>query len=988
MNEQQSQIQEDLRGILAGEVSCDPATLQLYASDASIYQIAPLAVVRPKSTADVCACVEYAREHRLPLHARGAGSGLAGESLGAGMVLDFSRHLRRILWFRDGQVRVQPGVTLAQLTAYLAVRGRRFPPDPANGAVTTMGSVAAINGGGSRSLQFGLAGNFLPGLEAVLSDGKAIECGEEPLTALPDEPYPSRKREIIGEVADLVRRHAEQIARGRPLSRFNRCGYNVFDILTDRTLDLARLLVGSEGTLGLITELTVETVPLPPSRALAILLFDRLETAAKTALQLLESQPSACDLLDRRLLSLARDQDPRYELLIPPTAEAALLVEQEGTADATAAERLEKTLAKAGTTAARRFDFWMATEPDDVEFLWRIARRVSPMLFRLKGPTRPVPFIEDLAVPPAEMPAFLVRLQNIFKRHQVTFSLFAHAGHGQIHVRPFLDPTDPEHVRTLRNLAGEVYREVLEIRGTISGEHGTGLSRTAFLPLQYGELYATFREIKRIFDPHHLFNPGKIVGDDPFLPVRNLRDRPTSEGDSASSAGAAATEPAVVPLQLLWTPTELTQTARRCNGCGACRSTAPGGRMCPVFRVLPTEEASPRAKANLMRGLMSGALPPEAMAAPEFKAIVDLCFNCKMCKTECPAEVDIPRLVLEAKAGFVAENGLRFSDAMLARLDWLSAVGSRFSWVGNWALTQPWARWLLEKIFGIARARKLPKFARRPFLRQAARRRLTRPVKRPDPKVLYFVDTFANYHDPELADAFVSILEHNGVAVYVPPTQITSGMSLVSAGLLDKARQIARHNLGILAEGVRQGYTIVATEPAAVICLTQEYPDLLEDPEARLVADHTEEACSYLRRLHREGKLRVDFRPLDARIAYHQPCHIKALDVGTPGLDLLRLIPKLEIEALEKGCSGMAGTWGLQRDNFRNSVRIGYDLMVSLRAPHLLAGTTECSACRMQMEQGTPKPTVHPLKLLAGAYGLIAGPEALLTTENESLTVS
>lgn len=1003
MKDQQAQIQEDLRGILEGDVSCDPVTAQLFATDGSIYQIPPLAVVRPKSTADVVACVQYAREHHLPIHARGAGSGLAGESLGTGVVMDFSRHLRRILWYRDGQARVQPGVTLKQLNDFLAARGRRFPPDPANGAVTTMGSVAAINGGGSHSLQFGLAGDFLPGLEVVLADGRRIEAHEEPLSGtgpIEDE----GKRALVHQVAELLKQNADLIERRRPKSRFNRSGYNVFDVLEEGHFDLARFFVGSEGTLGLITELTVDTAPEAPSRALAILLFDRLETAAKTALELRVEAPSACDLLDRRLLGLARDQDPRFDLLIPPTAEAALLVEQEGNASETAAERLERTVRRATRHGSRAVEHWIAETPEDVEFLWRIARQVSPMLSRLKGPSRPTPFIEDMAVPPDEMPSFLVKLQNVFKRHQVTYSLFAHAAHGQIHVRPFMDLARPDDVRTLRVLAAEVYHQVFEVQGTISGEHAAGLSRTAFLPQQYGELYAVFREIKRIFDPHNRLNPGKIVGDDPFLTVRNLRDPPPAAGSTLSPGGGESSlagapseaalgapeppAPPVIPLQLLWTPAELTETARRCNGCGACRTTSPGARMCPMFRVNPIEEATPRAKPNLLRAVLAGTLPPESILKPEFKEVADLCFNCKMCKTECPAGVDVPRLALEAKAEYVAEHGLRFSDSMLARLDWLSAFGSRFSWLANWALTQPWARWVLEKIVGVARARKLPRFATRPFMRRAARMRLTRPTKRPGPKVLYFVDAFANYYDPELAEAFVSILQHHGVGVYVHPAQQPSGMALVSAGMLDRARQVARHNLSLLAEGVRQGYTIVATEPAAVVCLTQEYPDLLEDSEAQLVASHTVEACHYLWKMHLAQQLRLDFKPIDARVAYHQPCHIRALQIGSPALHLLRMIPKLQVEALDKGCSGMAGVWGLKRENFRTSVRIGYDLMVALREKSLLAGATECSACKMQMEQGTPKPTIHPVKLIAGAYGLLPSVFSLLTRENQQLVVS
>ena len=638
----------------------------------------------------------------------------------------------------------------------------------------------------------------------------------------------------------------------------------------------------------------------------------------------------------------------------------------------------------------------------------------------MKGSTRPVPFVEDMAVPPAALPDFLVRMQNTLKRHQVTASLFGHVGHGQLHIRPFLDLAQAADVRKMEDLAADLYREVLEVGGTISGEHGDGLSRTPFIPQQYGPLYDVFREVKRIFDPAGILNPGKIIANEGQSITRDLRPvrllgeatngggglaaavgstsdgalpaaaatTPASDGGLANAANGAAAAAPPIEVQLNWTLAELSATAQRCNGCGVCRANSAELRMCPIFRVAPAEESSPRAKANLLRGVLSGQFDPAVLATDEFKAVADLCVNCHQCRLECPAGVDIPKLMIEAKAAYVATNGLQPSDWILARFDRLSALGSRFRSLANWAIANRQARWLLEKLLGIAQGRKLPRFASPTFLHLAARRRLTKPTRRSGRKVLYFVNTYANYHDPQLAEALVAVLEHNGVAVYVPPEQGPSGMAMISMGVLDPARRLAARNLPLLAEAARQGYQIVVTEPSTAICLTHEYLNLTDDNDARLVAANTLEACTYLWRLHQQGQLQLDFQPINASLAYHLPCHLKALGNGAPGEHLLRLIPSLSVQRVEKGCSGMAGTYGLRRENYRTSLRAGWELISHMRRPELQAGTTECTACKMQMEQGTTKPTIHPLKLLALAYGLMPELAERLTARGEELVAT
>ena len=342
----------------------------------------------------------------------------------------------------------------------------------------------------------------------------------------------------------------------------------------------------------------------------------------------------------------------------------------------------------------------------------------------------------------------------------------------------------------------------------------------------------------------------------------------------------------LLELQLNWDPAQVVHVVRACNGCGDCRAQAAAVRMCPIFRILPSEEASPRAKANLIRGVLTGELPLSSLTSDEFKRVADLCVNCQMCAVECPARVDIPKLMLEGKGAYVAANGLGLHDRIMSRLDLASALACRVSPLANWALKNRLMRWLMEKTLGIAQGRKLPRVASRTFLRRAARRKLTRPARRSGRRAAYFVDLYANYHDPQLAEATVAVLEHNGVSVYVPPEQVQAGTAAISCGALDIARQLARQNVAVLAEAVRQGYQIVATEPAAALSLIREYPNLLDDVDVRLVADNTSEVCTYLWRMHTQGKLQLDLHPIYATLGYHA-----ALPVEGPRRGLARRAP-------------------------------------------------------------------------------------------------
>ncbi|MCE5302887.1 MAG: anaerobic glycerol-3-phosphate dehydrogenase subunit C [Planctomycetaceae bacterium] len=1001
LDQQRERIQDDLRGLVTGEVRCDDVFLQLSASDASIYEIRPQGVVRPRCSADVAACVQYAAQKRIPVHARGAGTGVAGESLGPGLCVDFSTHLHRIIRQDGPRVRVQAGIVHERLNWQLRRAGRLFGPDPTTSAMTTIGSMIAVDAAGSRRLKYGSTRRHVQSLQVVLADGQVLELGSEPLVDGQSVSTIPRKRDLINQVASLLRERADVIRQGRLPGPLSHCGYHLAGVLGDDSLDLAALLTGSEGTLALVTEALLNTDPLARHRGMALLMFDSVEKAARTALDILPFQPTACDLVDRRHISLAREGEPRFNQLIPSEAEAVLLVEQEGDDPLEIRDQVRRMVDELWHQKRLAFGARQAFEEEEIAMFWHLIDRVRPTLYRLKGPSRPVPVVDDVAVPPDAMADFVVRLQNVLKRNLVTAALFCHAGHGQLHIQPFLDLSNPEDVERMRRLADELYQEVAAVGGILGGEHACGLSRTPFLRNQAGPLYDVFVEVKRIFDPQNILNPGKIVGDDPELltrylcpPLQSPSPKP-EKSDVEEPAAAAATEESsspslrnLVELQLNWDPARVHSPVSDCNRCGECRTQSPGDRMCPIFRFALAEEASPRAKANLIRGVLTGQLDLHLLTSDEFKTIVDLCVHCHSCRLECSAGVDVPRLMRESKGAFVAANGLSLADWAMTRLDLLGGMAGVASAPVNWALANRQMRWLLEKTFGISQGRKLPRVSARNFLRRTARRHGTRPSRRGSQKVLYFVDVYANYFDPQLADAAVAVLEHNGVAVYVPPEQRPAGMPSIAAGAIDHARRLAERNVATLAEAVRQGYHVVTTEPAAALCLRHEYPQLIDEDDARLVAAHSSDACEYLWQMHARGQLQLDFRPLNLAVGYHLPCHLRALDVGSPGRQLLGLIPGVRLREVEAGCCGMAGTYGLLHKNYRNSLRAGWKLISRLRDPSIQAGATECSACKIQMEQGAAKPTLHPVKLLALAYGLMPEVARLLVSSGEEWTAT
>ncbi len=934
------QLADELRGIVRGALVVDPLGRGLYATDASPFHLLPAAVVTPRDEDDLCVIVRYAHERGVSLTARGAGTGLSGESLGSGIVLDLSTHFRALGPIRGDTVEVEPGVTLAELNAALAKIGRRFAPDPASGASCTLGGMIATNASGGTAFLHGTTRDHIHSLRFVLDDGTV--CG-------PDDPFPPER---VAALRTLQDENRELIEANRPRLRFDRCGYVLHES------DLARLFVGSEGTLGIATRATLRTVPLAGGVAQFVVGYATLDAALHAGPALRASPGMAgCDVLDQRLLSLAKVP------FVPPLVGAVLIGTIEGETEKDALE-----LGRGAIDAARALGESVTIqeptcEPAELARIGAFRESAVSGLYAIGRGRRPEAFIEDAAVPGDRLPEFVAKLQDLLRANEINASFLIHLLAGQVHARPMLDLGDAIDRGKMWPLADKAHALTMELGGTISTQHGVGLARTPWMEKQRGALLPVDRELKRIFDPKNILNPGKLLGPDPSRPAWPMIPARSAE------CGVRSEEKTVKKQTLLiWNETSPLEEAGKCNGCGDCRPRTGPTRMCPVFRATGTEAATPRAKANALKRLED----PMKLGGDALAEVAAHCVNCRMCRDECRAKVDIPKLMLEAKAARYAEHGFRRHDWLLARAESLARFAGQLSWTMNTLLGSRAGRWLLEKAFGLSRTAPVPRFTHRTFLRRAWWMGLTRrgPADPGAKKVAYFVDVFANYCDPGIGDAAVAVLRHHGYDVHVPWRQRASGMTPLTYGDVESARDLARYNVRALAELVRDGYTIVCSEPAAAIMLSQDYPALLDDPDTALVAKNTVELVAFLGELQGRGEMLPPTRTLPVGLGHHVPCHVKALGrIAAPAI--LANIPAATIDTIDAGCSGMAGTWGLGVRNRERSFEAGAAMIAAFDRPRILYGSTECSACRLRMQDATGKRTYHPVQWLAHAYGLV-----------------
>lgn len=956
---------EDLAGVFRGDLSCEAVDRAVYALTTGSTHVLPLGIARPRDRDDLIALVRYSAENEIPLCPRGAGSNPLGSSPSPALLVDCTASFRQLSWESSELVRVETGLPLEELNRQLAAAGRYFPIQPEEFGVGTVGGLVAVDAAGSRSPRYGSCRDLVREVEFINSLGVIISA--QPTTLIP----PWVIQEPMSEAEAFANMAANQLARlwhaprtpDRPeLSDWQRSPYRL-----DRAFPAGetvchwhQVFVGSEGTLGQILSVVLETAPLPAAKRSWLVACGTLDAAVRLTQRIADLAPLACDLLDRRMLSLAVERDERFERILSQSIGAALLIEQHGDSDAELnrwASSLEQLLLD------HRPDCHLAAQgstDSEHELLWSLGRSVVSRGTRRTNHSLPLmPILAEATVPPAALYDVLIQSQRILQKHDIAAAMTAHALGSRIIWRGLNEIGRELIPDRYSELVFELYQLAWQAGGSIRGDRGLPPAPSAVYRREFGPAYRVCREIKEVFDPGNLWNPGRLFS-------AALDDGPTSARESVRDRVPA------VPLQLNWALPTIGTVTQACHGCGGCRGTSSNERMCPFFRESPLEEHAPRAKAAFWREALLGELTAADLASPPAQRLSNSCFNCKQCLIECPNGVDIPHLAIEARAQIVAGQGLSRGEWLLARADRLGAWGTRFATTMNWLMGRRSVRWVVEKTLGISRKRRLPRFARKSFLQAARSEWLTAPTSLTNPRpVILFVDHFANYFDPELAEAAVRLLEFHGHTVYVPPTQRESGLALVSIGDLDSARKVALDNVRLLGEYAREGCRIVCLEPASVVCLRDEYPFLIDHPDVPAIAQQAIEIGAFLAGLAAEGQLKPGLMAVPGQAIYHLPCHMRYLHQGSPLIDLCGRIPQLTINQPVTGCSGVAGTFGMLVEHFDRSLEIGRDLHTAMAARPYAFGLTECSSCRLQMEQPGPMPTIHPLKILALAYGLM-----------------
>ena len=952
-------IAEDVAGDLAkvvrGDVFTDILHRAAYASDASIYQIIPGCVVSPRDAADVAAVVKYARANGIPAAARGAGSGVAGESLCSGIVFDMRRYMNRIISVEDGGAIAvfEPGMVLDDLNNRLADYGRKIGPDPSSGNRATVGGCVANNATGAHSLEYGYIGDYVESIEAVLADGSVVEFKNDfdPKEAV-DEKLASTAKGCIS----ILSGKEAVITKALPGTKRNRSGYSIAGVCHNGKIDLAQLMAGSEGTLGVFTKIKLRAVVLPKAKGLLQLEFDSLDKMARAVPIIVDSGASACELMDRQLVDMAIEAMPEYKDVLFVGGVTALLVEHTGETAEQVREKIEATNSKVGKLAR---GCEIISEPMQQKRLWKSRKDAAALLERRKGRKRPVPFVEDVSVENKRLAEYISGLEKIGKRYDIAMSFYGHAGDGELHVRPYLDLSDPSDVEKMQAIAGDVFELAWSLGGTISGEHAVGLVRAAFLRRQYGdEIYELMKAIKNVFDPDGVMNPGKIISEDADVMVRNLR-------------AGHKWEPERLKTDLYFGADEIRAEIEQCSGCGVCLSRESDLRMCPVFRAVGEELGSSRAKANVLRLWATGQLEKKDFESAEFRKFLDLCVNCKACSRECPAGVDISKLMAAARAEYVRRRGLRRAEFALSHNRYLSMLGGAFAPISNFFMQLSIFKWFLEKFSGIDRQRSMPSFAGGSFLRAGRKYlRACATIEKTADKVAYFVDTYANYNDHELGFAVLEVLRHNDIEVILPE-QRPVPLPAIVYGNVKRARKDLAYSVKYLAKAVRDGYKIVCSEPSAALCLRQELRHFVAGEDAQLVSENTFELMSYLLDLFKQNRLQPVTSSIPHNFVYHQPCHLYALGEGRAGVELLRRLCSASITELDAGCCGIAGTFGFNKKNYELSSQIAARLKEALEKSPVKEVLTECAACKMQIEHLSGVTVVHPIKVLSEAYQIV-----------------
>ncbi len=964
----------ELQKRVTGDVRSDTYSLALYSTDASLYQVKPYGVLIPKTLDDMYAAVETAAKYQVPILPRAGGSSLAGQAVNEALIIDTTRHLDKILEVNQEErwVRVQPGVVLDELNLHLKPTGLQFGPDPASSNRAAIGGIVGNNSTGSHSIMYGMAADHVLASNVILSDASSAQFGPLNDSQLAQQLQKSGlEGEIYRCIASITQNKAEVIRTNTP-RHWRRCGgYNLdrlvggdgisFQYPPDPRFNLAKLMAGSEGTLGVISEVKLNLVPRPTKTALVIVQFDSLHEALTSTATILQLEPSVIELLDDLSMNMCREV-PAYARLLNTFIKghpyAAFIVEFYGETEAelkTKVEHLESHLKREKVGFSALIPLFSPQLQGNV---WAVRKAGLGLLMSMKGDYKPIPFIEDSAVPVEHLADYVSQIQKFTQDLGTKVAYYAHASGGCLHIRPVINAKVASEVEKLPQISQFVIELLSTYGGVWSSEHGDGRSRSWLNEAFFGqELFGLYKEVKHAFDPHNLFNPGNIV-DGPAM-TENLRygvDYKTlalkEHLDFSSDQG-------------------FKRAVEMCNGAGVCRKKNSGA-MCPSFMATREEEHSTRGRANALRAAFSGAIHAEEFTSPRMYEVMGLCVSCKACKTECPSSVDMAKIKFEFLAHYYERHSLPLRARLFADIAFWSRLSSGLTAsLANWGLNNGLVRWGLEKFVGISRQRQLPAFASTPFTRWFKRRQKPQGKAAKNGKqVALFNDTFNTYNYPQVAIAATEVLEAAGFEVILPGHKCC-GRPMMSKGLVNRARRAAQDTINRLAPLAEQGIPIVGLEPSCLLSMRDEYLYLLPDDHERvaLIAKHCYTFEEFMAKLKTEGELELKFKTNPQHILLHGHCHLKAL-VGTePSKATLTLPPDYTVTEVDSSCCGMAGSFGYETEH--------YDISIAMAERRLLPTVREQSkdtliaasgvSCRQQIKHGSGRVALHPAEVLRAA---------------------
>jgi FAD/FMN-containing dehydrogenase/Fe-S oxidoreductase len=976
-----------LRQELQGEVLFDRFSRGRYATDASIYQIEPIGVVVPRSAEDVQAAVAIARAQGVPLLARGGATSQSGQTVGRALVIDFSKHLNRLLAVDSvaGTCVVEPGMVLDELNRQLRSSGWWFPVDVSTASRATIGGMTGNNSCGTRSIRYGIMRDNVLAIDAILADGTAVHFGEvghnlAPLsTSSPLAGAGGGGQVALDLLRDLIalgRREADHIAGAFPhVSR--RVGGYLIDALLPASgpVNLATLLCGSEGTLALSRRIALKLAPLPKNKALGICHFQTFRKAMEAAQHIVGLGPVAVEVVDRTLIELARDIAifrPVMETYVRGKPDALLLVEfaeEEQSENLRRLDRLDQLLGDLGHAAC------VVKVPDAAgqKAVWEVRASGLNIMMSMKSEGKPVSFIEDCAVPLEHLADYTDRLTAVFAKHGTTGTWYAHASVGCLHVRPVLNLKLEKDANTMRAIAEEAFAMVKAYKGSHSGEHGDGLVRSEFHERMYGaKTVRLFEEVKDRFDPQGLMNPGKIV-------------RPSRMNDRALFRYQPDYRVPELPTALDWSGYYgagggFQGAVEMCNNNGECRKHV-AGVMCPSFRVTGNERDVTRGRANTLRLAISGQLGPAALASDEMLETMRLCVSCKGCRRECPTGVDMAKMKIEVLAAASKRRGLSVHDRLVGYLPRYAPMAARLAGLLNLRNSVPGLASIAQAVTGFAAKRPLPPWRHPASLPQ--RGGTVAPAGDCVGEVALFADTFNTYFEPENVRAAIALLSGLGYRVHLPNPvakgrPLCCGRTFLAVGLVDEARKEARRLVDAVAPLLQQDMPIVGLEPSCLFSLKDEFKAMLPGAAVEKLARSALLLEEFLAREAAAGRIRGPIARREQKVLLHGHCHQKAFAAMGAVEAALALVEGLSVEIVEGSCCGMAGAFGYGADTYAISLQMGE--LSLLPAVRQAAAQTVIAAdgfsCRHQIRDGAGRSALHVARILHDAmtgHGLAQG---------------